>query len=69
MARLTISEQHYPLGVAKTRNGVPQDLFHKLLIPHPSGKRYHQSGRWIDHFGLPQLLALTTSEAPALISL
>ena len=69
IARLTIAEQDHSLRVGKTRNGVLQDLFHKPLVPHPSGERYHQSGRWIDHFSLPQLLTLTASEAPALIGL
>ena len=69
IAQFTISEQHYPLGVAKTRNSVPQDLFHRLLIPHPSGKGHHQPGSRIDHFGLPQLLTLTPSETPTLIGL
>ena len=69
IARLTISEQHYSLGVGKTRNSVLQDLFDQLFIPHPNGERHHQPGCRVDHLCLPQLLTLTASEAPALIGL
>ncbi|MDE0098918.1 MAG: hypothetical protein OXM87_04810 [Truepera sp.] len=44
-------------------------MFDQSFIPHPSGERHHQPGCRIYYFGLPQLLALTTSEAPALIGL
>ena len=57
------------MGVAKARNSVLQDLFDQLFVPHPSGERYHQPGSRVDHLGLPELLTLTASEAPALIGL
>ena len=75
IARFAISEQHYSLGVGKTRNSLPQDLKNgfagsdQLFVPHSRGKGHHQPGRRIDHLGLPQLLTLTPSEAPALIGL
>ena len=75
IARLTISEQHYSLGVAKTSNGVLQHLkdgfagSDQLFVPHPSGERHHQPSCRSYYFGLPELLALTPSEAPAFIGL
>ena len=57
------------------RNGVLQHLkdgfagSDQLFVPHPSGERHHQPGCRIYYFGLPQLLALTPSEAPAFIGL
>ena len=69
IAWLTISEQDYPLGVAKARNSVLQDLFDQLFVPHSRGKGHHQPGCRVDHFSLPELLTLTPSEAPAFIGL
>ena len=69
IARLTISEQHYSLGVGKTRNGVLQHLFDQSFAPNSRGKGHHQPGCWVDHLCLPQLLTLTASEAPAFIGL
>ncbi len=75
IARFAISEQHYSLGVGKTRNSLLQDLkdgfagSDQSFVPHPSGKGHHQPGCRIDHFGLPELLTLTPSEVPALIGL
>ena len=69
IAWLTISEQDYPLGVAKARNSVLQDLFDQSFAPNSRGKGHHQPGCWVNHLCLPQLLTLTASEAPAFIGL